>query len=124
MRNNVGELIDELFRLRNEKDDINGQLKTINEQISSVEYSIITAMEEQGIQQTRTGAGSVSMKVEMYPQVEDLHELVAWAYHNGRADILQKRVASGVFKEIFEDTGMFPEGIKTYEKKTLNVRRA
>jgi hypothetical protein len=121
---NKGELSDKLFELRAQKDELNNQLSDINKEIDQVEYYLIQAMEEDGLDQLRSGKGLISKKVELYPQVEDLDGLVKWAYENGKPEILQRRVSKGVFDEIFQQSGEYPDGVKTYEKKTLNYRKS
>ena len=119
----LGDIIDKIFELRQKKDDINAELKELNAEINDLEYQAICAMDDAGLDKTSTGSGSVSMKIEQYPNVTDLNSLVNWAFENGKPEILQRRVSKGVFKEYFEETGEYPDGIDTFEKKTLNYRR-
>ena len=121
---NTGELANQLFELRARKDDLNSMLADVNKEIDQAEYSLIEAMEGDGLTQLRTDGGLISKKVELYPQVEELDSLVKWAYENNKPEILQRRVSKGVFDEWLDKTGEFPDGIKTYEKKTLNYRKA
>lgn len=123
MGKKLGVVIDEIFALRLRKEQLNEELSEVNRQIGDLEFQAIETMEDAGLDKSSTGEGSVSLKIEQYPQVKDLNDLVNWAYENGRPDILQRRVTTTVFKEIYEETGAFPDGIDTYEKKTLNYRK-
>lgn len=120
---NVGERVDILAALRLAKEEAERKVKDINEEISKIEYEIISAMEEQGTDRVSNSSGTVSLKVEMYPQVEDMESLVNWCAENNRPDMIQKRVSSTAFKEYFEEMNEFPDGIKTYEKKSLGFRK-
>lgn len=120
---NLGELNDRLFELREKKDKLRSELSEVQAEIDKVEYQLIEKMEETGLDKISTDRGTASMKIEIYPSVADLNALVNWAYENNKPEIVQKRVSKKVFEEWFEQTGEFPEGIKTYERKKLNVRR-
>lgn len=120
----LGKNIEEIMSLRADKAELESQIKDINETIERLEYAAIQQLEEAGLEKVKTARGSATLKVDMYPQVEDLDAIVKWAYENGRSDILQRRVSPAVFKEIFEQQGVFPDGVKTFQKKTLNYRKA
>ena len=120
----IGDLINRLYELRQEKDSIAASLSEMNKEIDSIEFEILKDMETSGLDKMSTPAGTVTRKVELYPQVEDLSSLVQWAAENGRPEILQKRVSKAVFDEIYKDTGEYPGGINTYNKETLSFRKA
>jgi len=120
---NMGEKIDQLFDLRARKKELQTKLKDLNKEIQSLEYEIIENMEDTGLDKVSTDSGTVSMKVELYPSVDDQEAFIEWCYENGRPDMIQKRVSSRAFREYFEETGEFPEGVKAYDRKKLNIRR-
>ncbi len=119
----LGDIIDNIFALRNEKDELQSRISDINGQIDELQYKAVTMMQEEGLDKTSTSIGSVSLKIEQYPNVKDIGALVDWAYTNGKPEILQRRVSKTVFDEYFQETGEYPDGIDTYEKATLNYRR-
>ena len=121
---NLGELADSLFGLREQKSNLKAELSDIEKDISEVEYKLISAMEDTGLNQMRSNLGLVTKKVAMYPQVDDIAPLVKWAFENGRPELLQRRVSKSVFDEILNDTGEMPDGVKVYDKKTLNYTKA
>ena len=120
----LGDIIDSIFMLRAEKEKLSTEVTEINKRIEQLEMMAIDTMEDVGVDKSATGLGSVSLKIDQYPQVKDMNALVNWAHENGRADILQRRVTTSVFAEVFADTGEYPDGVDTYERKTLNYRRA
>lgn len=119
----LGDIIDRIFELRKEKDELAAQVSDINVEIEELQYRATTMMQEEGIEKTSTENGSVSLKVEQYPNVKDLDALVNWAYQNGKPDILQRRISKSVFDEVFEATGEYPDGTDAYPKVSLNYRR-
>jgi hypothetical protein len=123
MSKTPGELIQEYSDLKKAKEALEEQVKDINNQMTAIEFKLIPAMEEQDIDKLSTNVGTVTLKVEMYPQVDDMTALIKWAYENDRPDILQKRVGSKAFKEYFEEENEYPDGISTYEKKGISFRK-
>lgn len=121
---NLGSLINTLYDLRMRKEEFTKQLSELNQEIEALEFSIIKQMEDSGLDNVKATKGTAFRKVDLYPQVEDMAALVNWAAENGKPEILQRRVSSGVFKEIFDQTGEYPDGVKTYQKSVLNFRKA
>lgn len=120
---NLGEKIDKLYELRGQKAEIQAQLKEVQADIDKLEWEIIENMQSVGIDKTATNKATVSVKAEMYPQVKDMNAFVEWCAKTGRAEMIQKRVSSGVFKEYFEQTGEYPDGVDTYNRIKLSFRK-
>lgn len=123
MEKTSGELIQEYANLKKQKAELEEQAKDIGNQISAIEFKLIPMMEDQDVDKLSTGAGTVTLKVEMYPQVSDMSMLLAWAVENDRPDIVQKRVGVTAFKEYFEEENEYPAGITTFEKKYISFRK-
>jgi hypothetical protein len=120
---NLGAKVDELYELRVKKDELNAQLTEINKQIDALEYQILQDMETAGVDSVKSNLATATMKVKLYPQVKDMEALVAWANENGKPEILQRRVSEGVFKDFYEETGAYPDGVDAFQKTTLNFRK-
>jgi len=120
---NIEQKLEKLRELKIAKDELKAREKEINAEIDQIEYELIENMEAMGVDQLRSTAGTASLKAEMYPSVENIHDLVNWAYENGVPEILQKRVSKSVFDEYYEKHGEFPDGISTYLKKSISFRK-
>jgi len=119
----LGEKVNRYFEIRDAKDAINAQLKEINEQQEYVELQIIADMEQSGLSKTETSRGSISVAVGMYPEIEDKESFYRWVIANNRWDMVQKRISRGPVLELFETKNILPDGVSTYTKQTINMRR-
>lgn len=119
----IEQLGDALFEGREKIRQLEALKTEEQKRFDEIEYLMITKMEEAGL----TGAGisrcTFSLKVEPYPQVKDMALFVKWAADNDKPEMIQKRVSSAVFREYFEQTNELPDGVDTYEKKTLGMRK-
>jgi len=114
---------DEYFRLRDQKDGINKELGDVNKRIAEVEGQLIRSMEDHEIEQVRTDRGSLSLKVDVHPQVVELEMFVRWCIEHERVDYLQKRINAGPYREALKEGFPLPDGTDSYKKSTLNMRR-
>ena len=119
----LGELASRYFEARDVKDGINQQLKEVNEELNEVTAQIIDAMEDHELEQLRTERGSLTLKVDIHPQVVDLDEFVRWCVDEGRVDYLQKRINAGPYREALLEGFALPAGTDSYKKLNLLMRR-
>lgn len=119
----LGPVADEYFRLRDQKDGINKELGDVNKRIAEVEGQLIRSMEDHEIEQVRTDRGSLSLKVDVHPQVVELEMFVRWCIEHERVDYLQKRINAGPYREALKEGFPLPDGTDSYKKSTLNMRR-
>lgn len=120
----LGQLASELFTLRRRKDELNSLLKEVNKEISALEYKIINSMDDTGIDKLSVSEGTISKRVELYPKIEDKEAFINWAVENGYVGMIQGQVNRAVFREFFNETNEYPDGVDAYEKPVLSVRRS
>jgi hypothetical protein len=119
----IEELGSKLFDMREQIRDLDAQKTALQKDFDEVEYTMIQLMQDAGLTNAGIESCTFSLKTELYPQVKDLDAFVRWAADNDKAEMLQKRVSAAVFREYFESTNELPEGIDTYDKVTLGMRR-
>lgn len=119
----IEQLGDSLFDKREEIRELEAQKTTIQKEFDEIEYRMIEKMQDAGLSNAGISRCTFSLKQEAYPQVKDLVAFVKWAAENDKAEMLQKRVSAAVFKEYFESTNEMPDGIDTYDKLTLGMRK-
>jgi hypothetical protein len=119
----IQELGEFLFHTRNNLREIEEERKAEQAIYDTIEYHMIQKMEAAGLSNAGIKECTFSLKHEMYPQVKDIDAFVKWAADNGKAEMLQRRVSAAVFKEYFEATNEMPDGIDTYDKITLGMRK-
>lgn len=124
MSEKLGDMIDELFRLRVEKQELSNTLKELGDTIDSTEWAILQKMEELELDQAKTDSGTVSRKVELYPNIEDKEAFVNWCHERGDNSFMVVTANKASFRAFYEENNEYPDGINAYEKATLNVRKA
>lgn len=119
----IEQLGDALFEGREKIRQLEALKTEEQKRFDEIEYLMITKMEEAGLTSAGISRCTFSLKVEPYPQVKDMALFVKWAADNDKPEMIQKRVSSAVFREYFEQTNELPDGVDTYEKKTLGMRK-
>lgn len=119
----IEELGSKLFDMREQIRELEAQKTAIQKEFDETEYAMIQLMQDAGLTNAGIDKCTFSLKTELYPQVKDLGSFVRWAADNDRAEMLQKRVSAAVFREYFESTNEMPEGLDTYDKVTLGIRK-
>lgn len=121
----LGDLIGRLFFLRAVKSEKEEELKEIRGDIGGVENDLIKHLESYGIDRAECEAGSVTMKPEMYPNVESWDAFWAWLLDDveSRRGFLNRAVNAKAVRDMFMETGLLPIGIEVFTKPKLNYRK-
>lgn len=120
---NIEERIDKLFELRENISALKQEESALQEEYDREEYALIEDMQAAGLSRGGTDRGTVSIKMEKYPQVVDMESFVNWCANNGRPDMIQKRVSTTSFKEYFEQKNEYPDGLDTYDRVKVSLRK-
>ena len=122
--NKYKNLVTELRNLKEQKEKKNEEIKAINSSITQVENMLISELQTDGLDTIKvSGIGTVYITTTDYPQVTDMDSFVKWCAENNRADMIQKRVSSTAFKQYLEEFNEYPDGVDSYVKETVNLRR-
>ena len=117
--------IETYFKLRDELDALKRQEKSIREDLDKAELDIISFLEENDLEQVRSDRGSLSLSVKLYPSVksEQKHEFINWAVANDRMDMMIVRPNEKSVRDYFQETNDLPDGVETFLRSKLNMRR-
>ena len=122
--NKYKNLVTELRNLKEQKEKKNEEIKAINSSITHVENMLMSELQTDGLDTIKvSGIGTVYITTTDYPQVTDMDSFVKWCAENNRADMIQKRVSSTAFKQYVEEFNEYPDGVDSYVKETVNLRR-
>ena len=119
----IEQLGDNLFELREQIRGKEAEKTALQKEFDDVEYHMIQKMEAAGLASAGISRCTFTLKAAVHPQVKDLVAFVRWAAENDKAEMLQRRISSAVFAEYFEQNNMLPDGVDTYEKMTLGMRK-
>lgn len=127
-------MLDRLLVLRQNKDDLNVQLKAVNDELSSIEPLIAEEMAMRGWGNIKTNSGAtVSRQTSTHVGIksDQKMEAVALAKRYGWGDMvtLQPSSLTARVKELMETShGTLPEDLQSvlnvYQKEVIRVRKS
>jgi hypothetical protein len=120
---NLGQKIDKLFNLREEKLKQNEIVKTIQRQFDDLQDDIILNLQGEDIKKATGEKASASVSMGFYPTVNDLEIFATWCVKNKKYEMMQRRLSSAAVKEMYDETNKLPPGTEAYTKAKLNLRR-
>ena len=120
---NLGQKIDTLFSLREEKLKQNQKVKDIQKEFDGLEKEVISHMQAEDVKAAKGAKASVSVTMGFYPSVYDLEAFANWVVENKKYEMMQKRVSSGAAKEMLDSVNKLPPGVESHTEPKLNLRR-
>lgn len=118
----LGALSDALYEIREKKGILNGQLRDLSAEETSIESRLLEEMQRQGTTICRGNYATVSVSKSELPQVIDWEKVYFWVSRHKAPQLFQRRLSVDAYREILESGKTIP-GITTYERTTLNVRK-
>lgn len=113
-------------RLRDEKDDIEEEIKILNAKITAIQELMIDKFEAEEISAIRTQNGYlVSSKYDPYASVKDKEAFIAWVKKEGYEGLLsvQWQTMNSMTKELIEAGMAPPDGVEVFLKPGLRLTR-
>ena len=119
----LGEMIDTLFGIREEKAEVNEKLKEINAKYKDLETEILEFMQENDLQGAKGEKASATVNLGFYPNINDPEQFFTWAVTNNRIDMLRRQANSAPIKEMLDQENKLPPGIDAHTEPKLNLRK-
>jgi len=119
----IGQMVDQMYRLREEEKKFKDEAKRIREQIADLQAKLIEAMELEGLKLVRGELATASLKTATYARPVDFEKFARWAVERGRFDMFYKRVNAAPVVEMLEQENLLPPGVETYSEVKLNLRK-
>ena len=124
MNEKLNQLAEDLFACKAEKSELEAQKKEVNNRQSAIEQEMDELMIDQGIEGFKSAFGSCSRSVKMYPSIDNFETVMAWIEKTKSYEFLKKQINAKPFREYFEGNAMYPPGTSSYDKTTINTRKA
>lgn len=118
---NVDDVINALSKLKNQKDDINKQLKDLNVIKDSLEKKLCELMATAGISRASNGVATVSIGTEVVFNATDWDAVYAHVQSTGDFSIMHRRLSNAAIREIASAGGAVP-GTEAVEMQKVNFR--
>ena len=119
---NLGELIDLAFELREQKRVKEAETKEISAELTTVEGKIFARLEDIGVTTAKATLASATITEQVVPVVSDFEQVLKWIKENDAFYMLQRRISSPAYKEILDMGGEIP-GVEPYTKRTISLRK-
>jgi hypothetical protein len=120
---NLGQKIDKLFELREEKYKQKEKVSEIQKEFDQIQAEVISRMENEDLEKAAGDKATATLGTGFYPSVEDIEKFVRWITRNKKFEFIQKRVSKGAAQEMLDSTNKLPPGVKSYNEAKLNLRR-
>lgn len=119
----TAEIIAEMLDLRTEKRKIKAREKEINDEVRSLEFELLTRLDEQGMEKASTTEGTASITSTTLPQVVDWDQFYEYILENDALFLLQRRPAAAAYRELLESDQTIP-GVEPYVQRSIGLRKA
>lgn len=119
---NLGESIDRLYELREQKRDLNTAIKDIDAQFAEIESNVLAMLEEIGVDSSKSKLASATISESLVPDVEDWDAFENYIIDTRQLYLLQRRCAVVAFRDLLQAGEEIP-GVRPFSKKSLSLRK-
>lgn len=98
-------------------------MERINEAVAKLEGDIQAALQEQGLKNIKTDAGTAYLKTDYSATVKDREAFEEWAQSTGNTGAMDIRANKKAVRELL-DSGEEVPGVNFSERVTIGVRRS
>ena len=117
----VGAVIDQLWGVREQKRELEAQVKEVALKIEELEAQLMERLEKEGLEKAAGSKASVSVGTSVVADVQDWDAFWAFIFKNKYSHLLQRRVSEPAYRELL-DAGKKVPGVQPFTKRKLNVR--
>lgn len=117
----IGDKIDALYALREEKRQLEELLKEKANEIALVENDLIEQMDAQNITKSTGSKATVSISTSVKPSVENWDAFYAYIHKNKYYHLLERRPSVTGCRELFDTKGSIP-GVVPFTQRKLSIR--
>lgn len=118
----LGELIDDLQQIREERRDLSAQDKALSAQYKETEKLVIEELNRIGLDKASGTLASASLSETEVPAVKDWTKLMRFIKKNGALHLFERRLAkSSWIEEVEARNGRDLPGVEAFTKVGLNL---
>ena len=120
----LGELIDEMYQIREERSDLSAQDKELKSKYDELSDEITAQLQRQDIDGARGELASVSLSETDVPAVKDWNKLTPWIKKNDAMHLFERRISKSSWVELLNlRKGRPIPGIEAFTKIGLNLSK-
>ena len=120
---NLGELLDEMYEIREQMRDLDSQHKALKAKYDETELEALEEMRKQGVEKASGSLASASISETEVPSVTDWDKVLHWIKRNSAFQLFERRISKGAWVELVAGRkGKALPGIEAVPRTRLNVR--
>lgn len=118
----LGNQIDALIKLRNQKREAEAVVKDLEEKFNAMMADVQAALESAGLEKASGTLGTASIKKSVVPSVQDWDKFYAFIKKGNLFHLLERRAAAAAYREQLELRKNKPiPGVVSFEKTTVGL---
>lgn len=118
----TGSIIDTLFHLREQKRELESQVKEINGAMNDLKDELMNRYAAEETDMSRGKQASATLTKTDTFSIEDYDSLQDWVFENNALFVFQRRLSSAAIKELMESGEEVP-GVKKFVKYDISLRK-
>lgn len=119
---NIGQSIDALYTLREQKRELNQQIKEIDENYSQIESKLIAMLQEQEMDTGKSKLASATISTSIVPNVDDWEAFYAFIVETNQPFLLERRPSVTAYRDLLQAGEEIP-GVEPFTKVSLSLRK-
>jgi hypothetical protein len=119
----LSDVIERMLQIRAERKRLSEEDSALVEEWEGLEQYVMQRLDEEGTKSVSSNLGSAIITESEVPQVEDWDAVEKYIYDNQAVHVLQRRVATGAFRELLAAGTPIP-GVKPLTKRTISLTAA
>jgi hypothetical protein len=119
----IEQLIDALWTLKQDRAALNKQVATLKEQYEAIEAEVIAALQQRGAQAAHSINASALLSLRAYPEIVDPVKFRQHIITTGEIDLLENRPAVGAIRARWQTGEQIP-GVRQQQEWALSLTKA
>jgi len=116
----AGELIDAYFKLREERRELNEQIRSINQDLEALKLAIIEKLDDSKLDMGRGHLATAAIQERVVPTLKDFESFERFVYRHKALHLMETRISAKAFREMLEERGEVP-GVEPFTRRDLSV---
>lgn len=118
----VGQMIDEVFELDLQIDELESQLREIKKSREEAEMKLLTRLRQDEIESARGTRAQGSIKTVTYPSIKDRLKFQKFVLKHKAFDLYQNRIGSKAYFDR-KEAGIIVPGVAEFEKTYVSITK-
>lgn len=119
----IGEMLDEMHQVREEKRELESQVKDLNAKYKDLEDVAIEALKKAGLEGAKGELATASISETEVPNATDWTKTFRFIKKEGAYHLLERRISKSAWQEMVAlRKGRPIPGVESYVRTSLNLR--